>query len=422
MKAPRIWPIAVGVGLGVGLGLGTLWLAPRWGLLPSVEERQASRYVRQVLDLVSQQYVDPEAARLDRLSREALKGAVRSLDPHSEFLEAKAFHQLEEDIASQFGGIGVQVEMRKGRVIVVAPINGTPSDRAGVRRGDEIVRIYGERLAKPTIDAVVSPLRGRPSTQVAVTFARESEEREFTLSLVREVIKTESVQNVELLSEGIGYVQITQFAERTGEEFAAALENLQSKGARALVLDLRNNPGGLLDAAVEVASPFFKPGERIVHTQGRTVSDYAEYTAKAGSVRWSGPTLVLINAGSASAAEIVAGALKDTGRGLVLGERSFGKGSVQSILHLRSGEGLRLTTARYFTPSGVTLHERGVEPDLELVLTEEEDDSVRLQRLRRDMSDPAEFKERFGVDLLPDRQLAAALEVVKALVRWEGAP
>jgi carboxyl-terminal processing protease len=184
---------------------------------------------------------------------------------------------------------------------------------------------------------------------------------------------------------------------------------------KSLVLDLRNNPGGLLDAAVAVAEPFFKKGELIVYTQGRRPKDRDEYRAEADDTPINVPTVVLINSGSASAAEIIAGALKDTGRAVIVGERSFGKGSVQSIFRLDNGEGMRLTTARYYTPSGVTLHERGVEPTVEIVMSPDEDQNIRLQRTRRDVTDPAEFKERFGIDPVADRQLQAALDILTSM-------
>jgi carboxyl-terminal processing protease len=223
------------------------------------------------------------------------------------------------------------------------------------------------------------------------------------------------VSAARVLSDGIGYIQLTQFTERTGEEFINALNKLNEQGMSSLVLDLRNNPGGLLDAAVAVAEPFFKKGELIVYTQGRQPADRETFRAEVDEEPLGMPVAVLINAGSASAAEIVAGALKDTGRAVIVGERSFGKGSVQSIFRLKNGEGLRLTTARYYTPSGVTIHEKGVAPNVEVVMTPEDDNKLRLQRARDDVKDPTEFKERFGFEPIEDRQLQAALDVLRGV-------
>lgn len=213
----------------------------------------------------------------------------------------------------------------------------------------------------------------------------------------------------------MGYVQLTEFSEHTGEQFSKALDQLLRAGATSLVIDMRNNPGGLLDAAVEVAEPFFKKGELIVSTRGRKATDREDYKAEREGDPLSVPLALLVNAGSASAAEVVTGALKDTGRAVVVGERSFGKGSVQSVFKLKHGEGLRLTTARYYTPSGVSIHEKGIAPHVEVVMTPEEDRKLRRQRARSDITDPQEFKERFGFERIEDRQLQAALDVLKGV-------
>jgi carboxyl-terminal processing protease len=415
----RIVTIASGIVLGLVLAMGAARLALAWGLFPNRELEKSAGYFRDVLELVNAHYVDEQKAALPELTRAALHGVVGTLDPHSEFMEARAYQQLEEDISSQFGGIGVQVELRKNRVVIVAPIAGTPSDRAGIRRGDEIVRIDGTALENPTMDTVVERLRGKPKSRVNVGLLRPDEKREYEVSLVRELIKTESVRDVQVLPGGIGYVQVTQFTERTTEEFINALNRFSQERVTSLVLDLRNNPGGLLDAAVGVAEPFFRKGELIVYTQGRGTDSREEYRSESAEAPIDVPVAVLINAGSASAAEIVAGALKDTNRAVIVGERSFGKGSVQSIFKLKNGEGMRLTTARYYTPGGVTIHEKGVEPQVEVVMTPEEDENVRLQRDRPDMSDPAQFKERFGMEPVADRQLQAAVDVLRGVTLLE---
>ena len=415
----RILMIAAGVLLGTVLSLGAVRMAAAWGFWPNRELDQSSRYVRDVLKIVNENYVDGAKAGLPKLTEAALHGIVDSLDPHSEYMNARDYKMLEEEISSEFGGIGVQVELRNGSVVVISPIAGTPGARAGILRADIIVSIEGKKLEKPSLDDVVGRLRGKPGTPVKLGFLRPSTGKEFELTIKRERIKVESVRDVRMRPDGIGYVQITQFSERTGEEFIDALNTLNDQNMRGLIIDLRDNPGGLLNAAVEVAEPFFKKGELIVYTQGRKPEDRDEYQAAAPEPPLTIPVAVLINAGSASAAELVAGALKDTRRAVIIGERSFGKGSVQSILPLREGEGLRLTTARYYTPSGVTIHEKGVTPDVEIVMSPAEDESARIQRSREDVVDPADFKARFNVEPTPDRQLETAVAVLQSALILE---
>lgn len=414
--AKRILTIALGVVLGSCVALGVAKLAFLWGLFSEKELDRSADYVREVLQLVNDNYVDAKAAEYPAMTRAAIHGIADSLDPHSEYLEAKDYQQLQEDISSEFGGVGLQIELRKSHVVIVAPLAGGPSERAGVQRGDEIVSIDGQKLEKNSIDDVVGKLRGKPKTRVKIGFFRPSAKRDFEVTIVREMIKTESVRDVQIIGDDIGYIQITQFTERTGDEFIKAINKLSDLKAAALIIDLRNNPGGLLDAAVAVAEPFFKKGDIIVYTQGRKPADREDYKAESDDEPLNVPTAVLINAGSASAAEIVAGALKDTGKAVIVGERSFGKGSVQSIFKLKHGEGMRLTTARYYTPSGVTIHEKGVTPTVEVVMTPEDDQNIRLQRARRDVTDPKEFKERFGIDPIEDRQLQAAVDVLRGIM------
>ena len=412
----RILTLAAGLVLGLGLAVGAARLALAWGLFPNKELDRSSAYVREVLQLVNENYVDAKTAGYDQLAKSALHGMVESLDPHSEFLESKDFNVLEEELSGDFSGIGVQVEMRKGRVVVIAPIAGSPGERAGIQRGDEIVSVDGKALEHGlSIDGVIERLRGKPHTRVAVSLFRPGAGRVIELSLLREMIKLESVREVRMLEEHTGYIQVSEFSDHTADEFDHALDQLLKAGIDSLIIDLRNNPGGLLDAAVDVAEPFFRKGELIVYTQGRKATDREDFRATSSDDPLTLPVAVLINAGSASAAEVVTGALKDTGRAVVVGERSFGKGSVQSIFKLKNGEGLRLTTARYFTPSGVSIHEKGITPQVEIVMTPEEDRQLRLQHLRPDVADPKDFKERFGFAPIEDRQLQAALDVLKGI-------
>ncbi|HUL53934.1 MAG TPA: S41 family peptidase [Opitutaceae bacterium] len=411
----RLLIIACGAACGILLATAVTRFHPAWSLWPNRDVARDTAIFRSVLSLVGENYVDAKDADYDRLTHAALEGMLRSLDPHSEFLKADAYRELREEMDGKFGGIGVQIERRDNKVVVIAPIADTPGERAGIQRGDEFTKVDGETIEKIGANKVIERLRGKPGTKVSVTLYRPSTKATLELTLTREVIKVGSVRDARILGDGIGYLQLTQFSERTGTEFKKALKQLQSDGARALILDLRNNPGGLLDAAVEVAEPFFRPTELIVYTQGRTADSREEMRAGANAGGLAMPVAVLVNAGTASAAEVVAGALKDTARAVVVGETTFGKGSVQTVFRLKDGEALRLTTARYYTPSGVSIHEKGIEPQVPVAVSPDDEAKVRLQRLRRDITDPKEFAARFGFEPIEDRPLQAALDVLKGV-------
>jgi len=265
----RFLTLAPGVLLGVAASLAAVKVAAAWRWWPDRDLARASAYVREVMELVNAQYVDATAVSYAGLARGALHGMLEALDPHSEFLEKASHDQVEEDLSGEFGGIGVEVETRQNRVVVIAPMAGTPGERAGIRRGDEIVAIDGQPVATGGVDAVVSRLRGRPRTTVIVGIQRPGVRESLTLTLTRELIRIESVRGTRVLADGVGYVQLTEFSEHTGRQLRLALARLAEQGIRALVLDLRNNPGGLLEAAVEVAQVFFREGELIVETRGR---------------------------------------------------------------------------------------------------------------------------------------------------------
>lgn len=417
----RILVLVVGVALGVALAFGGMRVAAAWNLFPNRELSRSANYVRDVMRLVNENYVDPKSSAYETLARNAMHGLVEGLDPHSEFLEAKDNREFEEDLTGEFGGIGIQVETRQGRVVVVAPMAGTPGERAGIQRGDEIVSIDGKPVeTSGSSDGVVGRLRGKPKTRVAIGLYRPSAQRHLSVEVEREIIQLISVRDARLLGDGIGYVQVTEFSDHTAEQFDRALEQLLRQGAQSLIIDLRDNPGGLLEAAVALVEPFFRKGELVVFTRGRKPTDREEFRAQAEGDPLTMPLAVLINAGSASAAEIVTGALKDTGRAVIVGERSFGKGSVQSLFQLENGEGMRLTTAHYFTPGGATIHERGIAPQVEVVMTSEEDSRLARQRSRPDIRDPKEVEMRFGFQPVTDRQLDAAVAMLGALRTFEG--
>ncbi len=409
----RILTLSVGGLLGLLLATVVLRTASAWGFLPNRDLNRASDYVKDVIDTVNKNYVGDGEASYEQLAREAIHGVVGSLDPHSEFLEAEDFRRLEDDLDGEFGGIGVQVVMRDGQMIVIAPIAGTPGERAGILRGDVIESVDGYSLKNGVpMDEAIERLRGKPNTTVQVGIFRPRLNKHVDLTLVREIITVESVPEVKVLAGNLGYIQLVHFSSETGKEFKAALRKLMEAGVKGIILDMRNNPGGLLDAAVDVAEPFFDGGELVVYTQGKDPEQREDFRAGRMGLHLKLPIAVLINAGSASAAEVVTGALKDTHRAVVVGERSFGKGSVQTIFQIRNGEGMRLTTALYYTPSGVSIHKCGIKPHLEVIMTPEEDNKLRLQRARNDVDDPEMFAERFGFAPIEDRQLQTAIDVL----------
>jgi carboxyl-terminal processing protease len=410
----RIISIGLGVIAGYLMTLGVVQVVQAWGWWPDRATDRAAAQVREVMLLANKHYVDADAVGAEQLAEHALSGLTRGLDPYSEFLRPTAFRSLEEEIESKFGGIGVQVEEVDGRIVVVAPIAGTPGERAGILRGDALVKVDGADVRGLKLDQFIGRLRGKPGTEVTVTIERGAPARELEYRLKRELIRVESVRDAQMLADGLGYVRLSVFAEKTGDEFAAAVKKLRAEGLRALVVDLRNNPGGLLTAAVAVAEVFFPEGELIVYTEGRAKTDRVELRAGDGGERLTMPVAILVNGGSASAAEIVAGAMRDTRRAVLVGEKTFGKGSVQTIFPLSDGAGLRLTTARYYTPSGASIHKKGIAPDLTEPMTPEEEKAVFLARLRPDIIDPAAFQEKFGVPPAEDKQLAAAVRELQS--------
>lgn len=412
----RLSAILVAVALGFGLAhfAARQFGAPSWW--PNRERDRNVRYFRDVLDTVKQYYVDEKKADYAALTRAALRGMMSELDPHSEFLDAEAYSQTEEELNNEFNGVGIQVEERDNHIVVITTIADTPAERAGIRRGDRIVSIDGHTIDDPSTEKAVRLIRGEPGSEVKMVFYRPSIDREVTYVLKRERIRLRSVRNTQISTDGIGYTQITQFSERTGEEFEAALKELEKHDLRALVLDLRNNPGGLVDAAVDVCDQFFDKNELIAYTQGRTKESREEFRAEDNHPRRTYPIAVLVNGGTASAAEIVSGALKDTKRAVIVGEKTFGKGSVQSIIETQNGEGIRLTTARYYTPSGITIHEKGIQPQVEIEMSADDEARLRIQQSRDDLAGETEFKERFGFAPVEDTQRNAAEEVLRGVL------
>jgi carboxyl-terminal processing protease len=315
-----------------------------------------------VLSTVQGSYV--EEPNVDELINGAIRGMLQTLDPHSSYLTPDMLKQVEVETKGVFGGLGIEIGVKDGVLTVIAPIEDTPAFRAGLQAGDKIIRIENEPTRDMNVMDAVKRLRGEPGTKVTIWIARSglSELRSYTIT--RDIIKIKSVKS-KAMGEGIGYVKLTQFQQDTDGELEKALQVLTKEkgGLKGLVLDLRNNPGGLLDQAVKVSDKFIESG-LIVYTDGRIENQKFKYFAHKNGTYLGFPMVVLVNAGSASASEIVAGALQDHGRAILLGTQTFGKGSVQTIIPMEDGSAIRLTTARYFTPNGRSIQAKGIEPDL----------------------------------------------------------
>jgi carboxyl-terminal processing protease len=335
---------------------------------------------------------------------------------------------MKEDTEGKFGGLGIQIGMSKdGFLSVIAPIEDTPAARAGILAGDRIIKIEGKPTERMSLTDAVRQLRGDPGTKVTITIfrskAKDPNERMKDYSITRDYINVDSVKDIEnhgikneksfrLVADKIGYIRITQFNEPTAGEFEKALTRLEDEGMDALVIDLRNNPGGLLESARQIASKFVPAGDLIVSTEGRDISQKLVYKSDRGKKRLSYPIVLLVNNGSASGSEIVAGALQDLKRAVLVGETTFGKGSVQSILPLRDGSALRLTTAKYYTPSHKVIHEHGVTPDIIVPVSEEDERKLAEQRVRSDVP-PEEGAAK--TEKISDIQLERAIDVLKGV-------
>jgi carboxyl-terminal processing protease len=348
-----------------------------------------------VLERVRQDYVEDningEKLTYERLIHGALRGMLKTLDPYSEFMEPPKYTNMRDDMEGAYGGVGIVIGQKEGYLQVVAPMEDSPAHKAGILPGDKIVKIDGKPAEKLTSPDAMKKLRGAPGTEVTLGILRSSsttDSKELEFKLTRAAIKMNTVKDINdrrefpISENKIGYLRITQFGEHTSEEFNAALKKMQGQEMAGLVIDLRNNPGGLLDQAVEICDTFLPRGQLIVSTEGRSARMKSEeYKARGRDQYPDLKIVILINNGSASAAEIVAGCLQDLGRAFVMGERSFGKGSVQSILPMPDGSALRLTTAKYYTPSHKVIHEQGITPDSIVPMNPEDEEALAYRRL-----------------------------------------
>ena len=357
-----------------------------------------------VLHLIRQDYVDGKSVDYDQLLDNAMHGMVESLDPHSSYMEHDAYEDMKESTDGEFGGLGVLITVRDGALTVIAPMEDTPGARAGILPGDQIVKINGKAVGHRNLAKTVRQLRGKPGTSVTITIKR-GEKEPFDLTLDRAVIEIPSVKNARILENKTGYIRVTQFDDKTAPGMETALKELKEQGMTSLIIDLRNNPGGLLISAVDVASFFLPKDTLVVSTEGRRPSQNNDYKTTRSGAYQKIPIVILVNGGSASAAEILSGCLRDLKRAVLVGEKTFGKGSVQSVIPLSDGSALRLTTAKYFTPSKMVIQGKGIEPSVEVKLTDEE----RMDVIRRQRNgDPAK-----AVDPATDKQLATALKYIQ---------
>lgn len=353
----RFWMLGpmVVVALLSGVLIGKGW--ERTG--HATESYEELRTFSEVLTQVQKNYVDE--TKVKDLVQGAIRGMLSTLDPHSAYMTPEMYKEMQVETKGEFGGVGIQIGVKENRLAVIAPIDGTPAQRAGIKAGDYITKVNEESTKDLTLMDAVQKMRGPKGTKVNLTIQRDGANDPLQFTLVRDTIKIESVKSKVL--DNIGYVKLTQFQEATGRDLGRVLKQFKDQKVQSTILDLRNNPGGLLTAAVEVSEQFLPNGKLVVYTKGRE-SKKDEWFAKGKDQMDDSPMIILVNEGSASASEIVAGALQDYGRAVIVGTTSFGKGSVQTILPLGDGSGLRLTTAKYYTPKGRSIQSTGITPDI----------------------------------------------------------
>lgn len=430
LKKTSIIPVIV---FSIFLGYAT-WVDAAKEAKKDAPENEADTYEMlnlfgEVLERAKMSYVEDVSDK--KLIEAAINGMLVALDPHSSYLDGQSFKYMNEQTKGKFGGLGIEVTMEQGLVMVVSPIDDTPAYKAGIKTGDFITHIDGEQVIGMSLNDAVDKMRGKVGTKVKLTIRRINQ-KPFDVKLTREEIKIRSVKS-ELKSGDVAYIRISSFTEDTDQTIEKSLKKLKKEAKNKLkgvVLDVRNNPGGLLDQAVNVSDLFLDKGE-IVSTRSRNPEDTVKYTAKDGDIAKGLPMVVLINDGSASASEIVAGALQDHKRAIILGEKSFGKGSVQTIIPLGNHGAMRLTTARYYTPSGRSIQAKGIEPDVEVRPAKVEVIENIFERseaefgnaLKND-TDTKKAKDndksaQNDKDLANDYQLSRAVDLVKALAIYE---
>ncbi len=399
----------------------------RWGIqaVSAQSSYEDLRLFTEVMSMIKKNYVDD--VKTKDLVTGAIKGMLSSLDPHSGYMTAEQFKEFQADTKGEFGGLGIQIAIKDSVVTVIAPIEDTPAYRVGLKAGDKIMKIAGESTKDMSIHDAVTRMRGPKGKPVTLGIFREGWKETKDFTIVRDIIKIKSVKS-KMIRDDVGYVKLTQFQETTANDMAKALASLQKSGMKSLVLDLRNNPGGLLNAAVEVSEQFLPSKKLVVFIKGRTGEKMEYFTESEFKTYEQIPIVVLVNQGSASASEIVAGALKDWNRAVVLGVQTFGKGSVQSLVPLTDGSGLRLTTAKYYTPKGTSIQSVGITPDIivkleakegkenkEVTVVRERDLDRHLKNEKQEPSQKEKSEEKavYEVEEKDDAQLLRAIDILK---------
>lgn len=363
-----------------------------------------------VLTLIQEHYVEPVETK--KVIYSAAAGMTKALDPFSQFMEPELHKEMKTETEGQFGGLGIKIAIRDDILTVVTPLPGTPAYRLGILPGDKIIKIENESTQGITIDQAIKKLRGTPGTQVTITIMREGLKEPADYTITREWIKLESVKS-KMVDKDIGYVRLIEFSAKTAEDLDEALKELEDKGMKSLVVDLRNNPGGLLNSAYGVTKRFLGDEKMVVYTQGRKPEQKQEFRSEKKAPYQNLPLIVLVNKGSASGSEIVAGALQDHKRAVIIGSPTFGKASVQSVFPLSDGSGLRLTTAKYYTPAGRVIQDKGIAPDIVIEVTKE----VEIKLMAQEEMLYAKEKEpepTMKKDIVEDIILKRAIELLKA--------
>src|SRR5215211_5787960 len=425
------------LGAAAGAALTLLVSQPRVMFIGGAAKAAVADTYRQlnlfgdVFERVRSDYVErPDDGKL---VESAINGMLQGLDPHSSYMDPKSFKDMQIQTRGEFGGLGIEVTMEEGLVKVVAPIDDTPAHKAGVMAGDIITHLDDEPVQGLTLNQAVEKMRGPVNTKIRIRISRKGIEKPVEVSITRDVIRVRSVRS-HMEGEDIGYIRVTQFNEQTTEGVRRAITDMSNQAGdklRGFVLDLRNNPGGLLDQAISVSDAFLEKGE-IVSTRGRNAEETQRYNARAGDLTKGKPIIVLINGGSASASEIVAGALQDHKRATVIGTRSFGKGSVQTIIPLGSGNGaLRLTTARYFTPAGRSIQAKGIIPDIEVLQevpdelktrTETKGEASLRGHLKAEGQEETGSQSYIPPDPKDDKALHSALDLMRGIQKNSAYP
>ncbi len=366
------------------------------------------------LAIIQKEYVDDTKPK--DLIYGSLKGMLSSLDPHSQFMDPDTYNELKVDTEGKFGGLGIEITIKDGLLTIITPIEDTPAWKAGIKAGDHIVKINDALTREMTLTDAVKKMRGAPGETVNLTILRDSESKLLDFKITRAIIKIEDIKYARILEDGIGYIRLVEFRENTLQEFNKALSSLTKQGMQGLIIDLRNNPGGLLDVAVKITGRFIAPNKMIVNTKGRHKEQNLEFLSDAKNALLDLPMVILINEGSASGSEIMAGALQDYKRAIIIGTKSFGKGSVQTVIPLGDGSALRLTTSHYFTPSGKIINGKGVTPDI-LVEENKDADILKDQDAKAKKPEIKPLGEVFNYK--DDVQLMRALNTLRAIVIYK---